>query len=298
MNHCQACRRTEHNAFLCEDCTHTLRDMLEQIPWLIEELDNRIQKLDRITQGTIGRNRRPDELNIIDFDAAETARALRAKLLHWVNHIAEHHLGRPPAAMHTVTTTDLAKWLCTNTNHIARARFAGKLYRDIKHLVGEGQQGGTLVQAINPTERHLAGPCPTITGRHRDGTHRHCGRMLFADTYDHTVTCPDCHQGIDVEQNRLRAASSRDLHTRDELLEVLTNIDEPVTPERLDTWIRARQFRTRTGKGHCAGYRHGDTIIEFRIHPDDEPVYSLERARKLRRRDHSLTSRHGRRSPV
>lgn len=283
MNTCRACHRT-NDLYLCTDCQHALTDMLDQIPWLLEELDNRIQKLDRTNIGTIGRTRRPDQLNIIDFDAVELARTIRKKLQTWVEKVAQQHTGRTPPGLTTVTTPDLARWLKTNVPAIARLHLAGPLYRDINTIVGTNQQGGQLVQAINPIERHLVGPCPTITGRHRNGTPRQCGTTLFADTYDRTTTCPGCKQDIDVEANRLRAAAERDLHTKTSLIEVLANIDEPVTEDKLDQWIKARRLRP-------AGYLSGGTIIEYRLSEADEPVYSVERARKLRRRDGHLRRR-------
>lgn len=278
---CQACSRPTQ-LYLCDTCQTELTNMLDQIPWLLTELDNRIQRLDRIAVGTIGRNRAPDQLNVIDFDAAETARTTRALLLQWVETVAQSHTGRPIPATTTIHTSQLARWLQANTNAITRLPLAGSLYRDIKKLVGTDQQGGQLVQAINPIERHLVGPCPTITGRDHNGHPRQCSRTLFADTYDRTTTCPTCHHTIDVERNRRQAAADRDLHTQTDLLEVLANIAEPITKDRIDRWIKARRLRP-------AGYTHDGSIIEYRINPNAEPVYSLERARKLRRRDNDLT---------
>lgn len=284
MTTCQHChRRTD--LYLCDACQISLSNMLDQIPWLLDELDNRIQNLDRISAGTIGRARRPDHMDAIDFDACELARAIRTKLLHWVETVAQRATGRTPSGLHTVTTADLACWLSANITHIARLDLARKgrhqLYDDIAHLTGTPEQPGQLHRAINPNEHHLVGPCPTITGRHPDGTPRQCEHTLYADTYDQTVTCPDCHEHIDVEATRLRSAAARDLHTRDELLDILGTIDEPVAPELLRKWIT-------TGRLRPAGYQHDDTITEFRMHPNDEPVYSLDRTRKLRRRDARL----------
>ncbi|MGV0627195.1 DUF1922 domain-containing protein [Mycolicibacter minnesotensis] len=284
---CQHCKRPTQ-LFLCDDCTDQLHDMLTQIPWLLQELDARIQKLDRLPYGTIGRTRAPaNQLSVIDFDAVETARNVRKLLRRWVETIAQRHTGRKPPGLDTVTTPDLARWLRVNTKAIARLDLAHKgrhqLYDDINRLVGGDSRGGQLVNAINRYEKHFAGPCPTIVGRDRDGQPRQCDTTLYADTYDRTVTCPTCDQDIDVEQNRRRAAAERDLHTRTDLLDVLANIDEPVTEEQLDRWI-PRRLRH-------AGWLHDGTIIEFRIHPNDEPVYSVERARKLRRRDQHLTRR-------
>lgn len=285
---CQHCHRREDHAYLCQSCQTQLTNMLDQIPWLLKELDNRIQNLDRISAGTIGRARRPDHMDPIDFDACELARTIRAKLQHWVETIAQRATGRTPSGLHTVTTADLARWLSANITHIARLDLAKKgrhqLYDDIADLTGTPEQPGRIHRAINPNEHHLVGPCPTITGRHPDGTARQCEHTLYADTFDQTVTCPDCHQDIDVEATRLQAAAARDLHARTELLDILTTIDEPIDPDQLDRWITARRLRP-------AGYHHDGAITEFRINPNDEPVYSLERARKLRRRDHNLTHR-------
>jgi uncharacterized Zn finger protein (UPF0148 family) len=284
---CQHCKRPT-DLHLCTDCQTQLVNMLDEIPWLLEQLDARIQRLDRVSAGTVGRSRRPDELNVMDFAAAEEARKVRKTLLHWVNVVAERHTGRRPPALDTAATPDLARWLSTNVKAIARLDLANKgrhpLYDDIANLVGQDQRGGQLVQAINPVEKHIVGPCPTITGRKRDGAPRQCGQVLFADTYDKTVTCPICKQDINVEDNRKKAAADRDLHTKDSLLEVLTNIDEPVTADKLELWITARRLRPR-------GYRHDGAIVEFRINDHDEPVYSVERARKLRRRDNNLRQR-------
>jgi hypothetical protein len=287
VNLCQHCKKPAQ-LYLCTDCTNLLANMLDEIPWLLNELDARIQKLDRISIGTIGRTRRPEELDVMDFDAAEEARKIRKTLLHWVNTITQRHTGRTPPGLATVDTKDLARWLHTNVKAIARLDLARKgrhpLYDDINTLVGTNQQGGQLVKAINPIQKHLVGPCPTITGRHRNGTPRQCGQVLFADTYDRVVTCLVCKQDIDVKKNRERAAADRDLHTKSSLLEVLANIDEPVTEHQVDAWIAAKRLRPR-------GYRIDGTIREFRLNEHDEPVYSVERARKLRRRDNNLRTR-------
>jgi uncharacterized Zn finger protein (UPF0148 family) len=301
MTDCQHCKRPTQ-LYLCTDCTTQLTEMIAQIPWLLHELDARIQRLDRTNLGTIGRNRRPDELNVMDFDAAETARHTEQTIRDLVTTI--NGPGHPIRLQCTVThdyigplrpawrrlpygyrptLIELIDWLTRRVDIIARHKKAGHIYRELNKLVGSDQQGGQLVTAINPTEHHLVGPCPTITGRHHNGTPRQCGHTLFADTYDRTVTCPTCQQNIDVETTRRRAAETRDLQTKTELIDILTNIDEPVEETRINQWIKARRLRSH-------GYLHDGTITAFEIDPDnDQPVYSVERARKLRRRDQQLT---------
>ncbi|EFG75262.1 hypothetical protein HMPREF0591_4825 [Mycobacterium parascrofulaceum ATCC BAA-614] len=280
MINCQNCGRPAQ-LYLCNDCTTQLENMLDQIPSLTEELDTRIQKLDRIHHGTIGRNRRPDELNIMDFDAAEIARKLRNTLLNLITDIAQRHTGRTPPALNTVTTANLARWLQANTAAIARLDIAGHTYRTIAQLVGPDQRSGDLIRAIDRHERHFAGTCPTTRGHYPDGDPIECGTMLYADTDNRTTTCPECGQTIDVEKNQRETAKSRDLRTTTEILELLTNIDEPVDPNQLDRWITARRLRTM-------GWRHDGALVKARVNEHSEALYSLKRAQKLRRRDEQL----------
>lgn len=300
MTDCQSCKRPT-DLFLCPDCVEQLANMLEQLPWLLDELDARIQRLDRTGVGTVGRSRRPDELNVMDFDAAETARNTE-KTLHSLARtvngpgpirlqctVTHDFIGPLRPAWRRLpygyrpTTIELIDWLIRRVRTIARHPKAGHVYRELNRLVGSDQRGGDLVTSINPTERHLVGPCPTITGRHLDGTPRECGHTLFADTYDRTVTCPDCDQDIDVERTRTRAAAERDLHTEDQLLEVLTNCGEPVDPDTLKTWIKTRRIRP-------AGRLHNGLIVPTHTHDQEPYVYSVKRARKLRRRDQQLAA--------
>jgi len=279
MNLCQQCHAQEDHAYLCERCTLQLATMLDQLPWLLDELDARIQRLDKVSIGTIGRTRRPDELNVIDFDAAETARKTRKTLTHWVITVAEKHTGRQPSALSTVDTKTLAKWLYVNVHAIAQLNCAGQLYHDVHKLVGgDTERKGQLVKAINRQERHFAGPCPTVTGHDRSGDEIQCGTTLYADIDEKTVTCPTCKQNIDVEKNRLKAAVDRDLLPEPKLLEVMDNLGERISRVKLYQWIREQRIRPK-------GWLHNGEIVHFRIRRGDPAVYSLARARKLRNRE-------------
>lgn len=277
MNLCQACKR-QCDLFLCTDCTGILADMFSQLPWLIEELDIRIQRLDRISQGTIGRARSIDPPAIIDFDACETARELRKELRHWVETVAKRHTGRTPPGLDTVTTADLARWLQLNTEAIARLDIAGGIFHDLKKRVGTDQRGGQLVKAINRTARHFAGPCPTVRGHNQRGEDIECGEILYADEDETTVTCPRCRQDINVERNRLRANVERDLMTEPKILETMTNLDEKISRVTFYRWVREKRIRPK-------GWIHDGRIMPMRIRRGDPAVYSLARARKLRTRE-------------
>jgi hypothetical protein len=280
---CQNCGTQSPN-HLCDVCTEQLGLMLSQIPWLLDELDARAQKLDRVNVGTIGRTRRQDSLDIIDFAAAEKLRKVRKLLLRWVVYVVLEHTGRIPPGLDTIATRDLAAWLKVNTPAIARLEKSGDLYRDIHKLVGnDTERRGVLITAINPIQRHLVGPCPTITGNRR-GHPTQCGHILYADTYDRTVTCPDCGHDIDIETTRRRAAAERDYHTAEQLIEVLANCGEPVDPDTLDKWIKARRLKP-------AGRLWEGTIVPTHTHDDCPYVYSVKRARKLRARDNRLKAK-------
>lgn len=275
---CKHCG-TDNPRHLCDRCVTQLKQMLEQVPWLLDELDARIQKLDRVNTGTIGRTRSQDSLDVMDFAASEKARKVRKMLLHWVIDVVQHHTGRTPPALSTVSTPDLARWLHVNSAAIAQLPEADQLYHDIHTLVGaDTKRTGTLVTAINPTQRHLVGPCPTRTGRDHQGHPTHCGHILYADTYDQTVTCPDCGHDIDVEKTRRAAAAERDYHTADQIIEVMANCGEPVDPDTLHAWIKAKRLRP-------AGRLHNGAIVPTHTHDDKPYVYSVKRARKLRARD-------------
>lgn len=284
MNLCQHCKRPTQN-YLCDDCTNQLHDMLTQIPWLLDELNNRIQKLDRISVGTIGRSRRPDELTVIDFDAVDLARAIRKKLLKWVNSIARHHTGREVPALATVDTADLARWLAANTQAIVRIALAGALYKDINHIVGTNEHGGQLVDAINRQDRTYYGPCTTTVGRDHKGQPRHCGHDLYGPRESIEITCPRCKTTADARKQLTATTTSRDLVTETQLLETLDTMGEPVSRVTLYGWIKSGALTPR-------GWVHAGRIVAYKVRHKDPRVFSLSQARQLRERDQAKVKGH------
>ena len=270
---CQHCKRPNPN-YLCDDCTDQLHDMLHQIPWLLEELDNRIQKLDRTTTGTIGRTRRPDDLTVIDFTAAELARTTRTTLLNLAETIAHIANGRTPQ-LQTVTTGDLALWIACKLPHITRHHTAGNTYRIINNLVGTDQHGGQLIDAINRQDRTYYGPCTTTTGRDRNGHPRQCGHDLYCPRESLQITCPRCKTTIDPRTQLTNTINDRDLVTETKLLETLATLGEPINRTQLYTWIRTGRLKPR-------GWVHAGRIVPRKIRHKDPRVFSLRQARQLR----------------
>ncbi|MBI3226613.1 MAG: DUF1922 domain-containing protein [Mycolicibacterium cosmeticum] len=278
-----ACKRPSQR-YLCDDCATVLSNMLDQVPGLLGELDARIQKLDRVPHGTIGRTRGAADLNVMDFDAAETARDARKTLRRWVETVTNRHSGRIPPGLDTCATRDFARWLQVNIDAIAHLDCAGDIFADINNLVGSGHRGGKLVKAIDRRERHFAGPCPTICDYDKTGRPIECGHILHAEIGDRTVDCPKCKQEIDVEKNRSKALASRDLMTVPTLVEALYNAGEPAEAEKIERWITSQRLRPR-------GYLHQGVFVKKQVRKEDPAVYSFERARKLVRRDQQLIRR-------
>ncbi|MCC9182585.1 DUF1922 domain-containing protein [Mycolicibacterium mageritense] len=274
--------------------------MIDQLPWLLTELDARIQKMDRVPHGTIGRTRgSAADLNVMDFAACETARNARKAirdLVHIINGPGPIHLQctvrsdfigplRPAWRRlpygYQPNTIELIDWLMRRIDVIARHKKAGHIYRELNTLVGSGHKGGELVKAIDRRDRHFAGPCPTIRGYDETGQPIECGHILYAEVGERTVDCPKCKEEINVEKTRDKALKSRDLMPAPTLLEAMTNVGDPVEESQLDRWIESRRLRPR-------GYLHQGEWVKTRVREDDQALYSFERARKLYRRDAQL----------
>ena len=286
MTQCQTCG-ARSQTYLCPDCSDRLESMLSEIPELLDELDARIQQLDRITVGTIRRQRRPAEMAPIDVAALDESRKVRDTLKHWVTTVAERHNGRRPPGLGTVATPDLARWLARNIQHVQNLhcegkkcrRCAGDLYQEIHHLVGDAGvqngQRGELVTAVRPVERHFAGLCNTIRGYDNHGKPIECGRALYTESDARTVTCSACGFDIDVKRNLTRTFVEHDLLTEQKLLETLDQLDEHISARQLDKWIDGGQLP-------IAGYlHHGEVVPEKKRHKDPR-VFSLSRVRHLR----------------
>jgi hypothetical protein len=151
-------------------------------------------------------------------------------------------------------TAAAATFLAANTAAIARSEDAGQIYTDIHNAVTD------IERIINrPPSPKYCGNCPTITDQHR------CDEALLAKREDTEVTCWKCKTTHNVERLIERAlAEVHDwLWTQQEILDIMAQIGEPISPR---TW---RHWRA-TGK------------IMSRNELGAEPKYYIEEVRHLR----------------
>lgn len=269
--HCAA----KTQLYLCNRCTTTLRSLLEDLPWLLNELATTIRRQDQLTNGnTIGHT--DGDPGPINLTALDTERDTRATLINALNTLTAAP-GLPGLRLDHITTPDIARTLAHNVQRIAHHPKAADIYGDINALVADDEIGraAPLWKAINRQERIFAGPCPTVMGHNQRGEAIHCDTGLYADRDEKLTHCPRCENTIDVAKNRLRAAVDRDLLPEAKLLEVLADLDEKVSRVQLYEWIRTKKIQPR-------GWIHQGRIVGFRIRRGDPRVFSLSQARALR----------------
>jgi hypothetical protein len=294
VNRCRACHaKAELN--LCTDCTKSVESMIQELPWLLAQLETTITRQDKLTTTNIGKSSEtPLPLNITASDIAHETHTEIQKIVQRVENSLDRYwpmcttpadfIGPLPPAWrrlptnYTPTTLEYVDWLMRRTNTIARHRRAGSIYHALANLVGDGPRGGRLVDAINRTDRAYYGPCLTTIGRHRDGTPRQCGRILYAPRETIEITCQDCGVTVNAKKQRDDALATRDLFTEPLLREQLDIIGEHVSRPRIWDWIRSDRLQPR-------GYLHAGRIVERRVRRGDPRVFSLTQARELRKLD-------------
>lgn len=264
--------------YLCNRCTTTLRSLLDDLPWLLNELATTIRRQDQLTNGSpIGHSDGdPGPINLTALDTEHSTRATLTAALHTLTALP----GLPGLRVDHITTPDIARTLAHNVQRIAHHPKAGDIYGDINALVADDEIGraAPLWKAINRQERIFVGPCPTVKGHDREGKPVECGTSLYADRDEKIAVCHNCDAKIDVAKNRLRAAVDRDLLPEAKLLEVLADLDEKVSRVQLYEWIRTKKIQPR-------GWVHQGRIVGFRIRRGDPRVFSLSQVRALRAKE-------------
>ena len=232
---------------LCKTCKSQLDQMLADLSWLLHELEVTAARQDRLTVGMARPAERPSPANM---GAVELLRSIQVQLSGLA-----HGVKLPPRM--------LVWWL--RELDLASRDDAAHCYRAIQSLVGASGRG-PVHDIINRCDRRFAGDCPD------------CGELCYARDEDIYITCGACKIPIDVAKNQHRALMEYDLLPERALLAVLDNLGEHVSRVKLYSWIKA-------GKIWPAGYLGKEGVVARKGGHRDPRVYSLTRARTLRRRE-------------
>jgi hypothetical protein len=167
------CQFIQHNGFLCRTCTDKLRGDLSAVPWLLEDLEVTICRLDKLHDPT-GRSGGEKPLPI-RLHAMEARRDLNTTLASWAVHIA----GRLGGLDRDTIWTELrlAAYLLRNLNTILTDPNAGMIADEVGYARRMAQK-----TIDKPEPRVFVGPC------------EFCEMDMYAHPSAAEVVCknPDC----------------------------------------------------------------------------------------------------------
>jgi hypothetical protein len=232
---------------LCTRCRGQLEGMLADLGWLLRELEVTATRQDRLS---VGKSRRTGHSSPANMGAIELRRSIAGELQQISGLKADPRL--------------LVWMLRRDVDRIVTRPDAAAVYRRISRMVGFARPG-PLHDAINRPDVRFAGECAD------------CGELCYSRHEDTYVTCPGCGLPVDVERNRTRTVIEYDLLPERALLSILDNLNEHVPRVTLYAWIKA-------GRLPAAGYLSRTGVVAHKGGPRDPRVYSLDRARALRRR--------------
>ncbi|KXT55938.1 hypothetical protein Y710_16470 [Gordonia sp. QH-12] len=272
--------------WICNSCTATLRQTVEQLPWLANQLALTFARQSRLTPAPSAARRRPvsedDEESPLPFVPAARDRydEIRTVLVRWVRDLCEQ-IGIEFTGSEPATIADLSAWLLAHLDRLITSEDAGLA---LGELVDVAERG---IAAINrPVPPVYRGPCPAVVGTDQRGRPITCGVPLYAQRTEteggvtvgaDMVTCVRCgttHDGRALEQ-KLLAKMSGYLMPADEILRVMRELGEPVAKSTWHNW-RAK------GKIQPRAWRHRGRIVNYWLTSEDEKLYRLDDVRALR----------------
>ena len=95
MTDCRNCRR-ETDLYLCQLCAKELGALLNDLPWLLDQLEITVIRQDKLSTGVIGRS--SDNPSPINVGAMELSRNLRGQLGTIIRDLCEMRGVEPGAA--------------------------------------------------------------------------------------------------------------------------------------------------------------------------------------------------------
>ena len=321
MTQCQKCGG-KADAFLCRDCGQDLRRDLDFIPWLATRLaDSAVKRTDlgqTMTSPTRKVTTAAEEESPVPFNswAHGLYNELRTVCMRWVRDLCDtngvgfwpldavphdfigplrpeipaRNLERIPAIpgqwrMHNAyqpTTEDLSRWLLDNYLSIMNSEDASMCANEIHATIDRA------LTAINPrVAPAYRGPCPTPMGQGKRGEPEVCGVPLYAPHENDTdpdsrvvdkITCPRCKVEHDtrVLEQRLLNDVGKYLMPANQIFQVMRELGEPVSKSTFYHWTNKRRLQPR-------GWRHDGRIVNYWIHRNDTPMFSIDDVRRLRR---------------
>jgi hypothetical protein len=292
---CQHCSAPA-SLYLCPDCAKLLDQMLEEIPDREEDLEVTRTCQDRIVGGSVGKSaERPWPIRV---GAMNLAAELLDLMTEWTDRISETHGEQflPAFSMphglqgpllpgwqrlplgYSGTATQRSKWLRHHLQLLLKDQLVGQFYDRLADLVGDPDKpsrAGRIVLAIDRNTRQFAGLCPTTVRYGQEGKPVECGNTLYSINEQAEVDCSRCGaEGINVERNRARAMTERDLMDERRLLSTLDAIGEHVPRVRLYDWLR-------DGRLKAAAYMDGGQVVAEKRHHGSVRLFSLSRVRAL-----------------
>lgn len=178
------CEYLQHNGFLCRTCTDKLRGDLSAVPWLMEDLEVTICRLDKLNDPS-GRSGGEKPLPI-RLHAMEARRDLNNTLASWAMHIAGRLDGLSGSGWDEIR---LAAFLHANLNTILTDPSAGEIADEIGYARRMAQR-----TIDKPEPRVFVGPCEL------------CDMDMYAHPSAAEVTCknPDCEADTYPIESRRR----------------------------------------------------------------------------------------------
>lgn len=260
--------------FLCSDCTSVLADVLEGVPWLLEQLAVTALRLDRVNSG-LRAGKRPDRPLPFNPEAAELHASLDNSITTWVRHLCESRgigyvpVGYVAAAFmgplprggrrvpvdYVETSAGTARWLLEHVDAVRLDEAGGDIFREITGLAEAS------LAAINPPPGLVfRGPCPTLLRTSKHGQAAECGTALYADRELQFIVCDRCNVRHDVSllEQQLLARIGAQVFELGDLLRVLRELGNPIPRGTVASWISRGQLKAQQHNGGRPLYRVDD----------------------------------------
>lgn len=225
MTLCPACRTRDLTQWsICKACAEQLHDDLDEIPWLVDQLDVTLARQHRVGSSSGARITSSAPGLPLDVGAAAVRHDLFTTLTTWTMTIAW-------AQPTTPDITAMAKMLLARHGQLIVRPDASRLHRAIRRATDQARRC-----VFGPPEQEFLGRCPN------------CGDTdLYAEPGTTTVACPDCRSGHDV--NGLRAALTQALedlsYTAAELADLAPYLEQAGDRDRFRKRINQWAARRR-----------------------------------------------------